>query len=1263
MATPVGMHHAGTPGSNAMPQRNHGNAGGGQAAADARRTSGTGRGGERSHAVKLPAVAATTGGLFTFKRVASIQCESNVAYPLKPESSEGEYFTHWLVKALEHVGDLSAKGAPALQIISAFASRADSSCLDIIEMKYHQLRYIASPSSAMLEQYGKEDDYLPDGYETYTDFLDPNKHYAVNPSGYHYLVTKSNAWDWTFQLVCKGDLGDFKLTQDGQVAQRAISYAVQLSVVKLPKEYNGAGNTLYLGDSTKIGSKVVQIEYGELVSTSFVAWPGAKVYISDKTIVPALTKYDVWKPLRPARPDPDAEEAEEADEFALKSYGRKYCFDTIEDTLCVWFPGKKDDGEFKALCNFAIDHVMAIYQFADRERGLPWFRYKVHAVIDTQKEDVMYVTPEMDVSLKRYDDVGRIEGEVLVPLDEVDDKTLGSWFSKVSAYFRVEGFFKVEHLKALTNVLTPWPRITRVVTHFGRQPNSRLFVFGNCCYANGQIYTHEEAGVTVLPHMFGGKEVVIPMPLARFPKLLLVPQDWVRYTFFVNFWTHTLPNQFLNNTMQAKATFALGVCHLQCSKFWDGQAVGDMVPTGWLKSTAPSTGKTEALYMVNCFSGWKHKGLTMGASSSLPAVVKRLTLQKDNSLCLDEIATKVNADQEKSKKIKDIVHMCANGSSREVCGKSEEPLTTFIGSANIVVNEDDDAFLQRLLLILFQPVNAQGVDMSESAPRAREWKAAKELLSCLQPDLEEILHNGKLDREAMADWCDFMNKATSTVYSRNANLWGFLGYYMTMCEAITQGETPSLDAILEYLCTSVVRQSTRYSHGHLRHRTGSYSCHRPHCAQITWPLSTPLRSTSSSSRSTHAALLPPRTRSRRKTARSTGTVSSEKSNAPRLMCPLSPVLTCRNIPVCASDYRTTEKPEGPFHANISYIAIRLDAVCNVIKKVLNQTFKPEEIRRAVEECEWASFGRAKFYRVADLGYPITKQHMDDDTSAMMTIPLPEDELLEGHVKLERCVFFKTSKFNEIISEVENVMRDAADYKSIVIKSANPNVGSYNFYEAVTMRTDDGWYGWRGAGSTNFAKFCGVSNCVENMRSKDDLELVPGIQQLCVDGGFGGLEDIFRPSNLLQYYCYTKTPDEAMLPPAMRINPFLFRNQEGDWPMPDDERSKHYHAGLVDDYDKEPHSPVKRGRDDTLRSGDSAAQNNQDTPGSSRTPLSARGSGVAPNTPLGSTPGEAPVKKKPLRFHRRIPEDDDDEDDDRGEDLMKDDESEVSFTKI
>jgi hypothetical protein len=117
------------------------------------------------------------------------------------------------------------------------------------------------------------------------------------------------------------------------------------------------------------------------------------------------------------------------------------------------------------------------------------------------------------------------------------------------------------------------------------------------------------------------------------------------------------------------------------------------------------------------------------------------------------------------------------------------------------------------LLILFQPLNATGIDMSQSAKRQTEWKASKEMLSCVQPDLEQMLWEGKLDREAIADWCDFMNNAVKDTYSRNANLWAFLGYYMCNLEVLSRGED-ELPTVFEFLCKSLVRQyamSTKHS--------------------------------------------------------------------------------------------------------------------------------------------------------------------------------------------------------------------------------------------------------------------------------------------------------------------------------------------------------------------------------------------------------------------------------------------------------------------
>ena len=65
--------------------------------------------------------------------------------------------------------------------------------------------------------------------------------------------------------------------------------------------------------------------------------------------------------------------------------------------------------------------------------------------------------------------------------------------------------------------------------------------------------------------------------------------------------------------------------------------------------------------------------------------------------------------------------MVANGSTREVCGKIEKPLTTFIGTANIVVNEADSPFLERLLLLPFKPLDTSAVDPSQYSRRFRKF--------------------------------------------------------------------------------------------------------------------------------------------------------------------------------------------------------------------------------------------------------------------------------------------------------------------------------------------------------------------------------------------------------------------------------------------------------------------------------------------------------------------------------------------------------------
>ena len=1134
---PRGMHHAGMAPYNPLPNVNYGNAGGGRPKGSKDKHA-SGPRGAHAHTLKLPAKAPAVGGQgFSFDRARAYQCESDVAYTVTAESDEGVHFTHWTHKVLEAASQVARD-----PIILAFN---DAETLTIIEVKYSQLKRVFQPDWSELPSRGTAQ------YETY-DLVKNGKDgagptqvvYAVSPAGNAYEVTRSQLWPWTFGMVVCGDV-DFALNAVGEPTVRTIRYAVKLSVKKVPK------TAVYT--QAKPLTTALLVEYGEWASGVFCAW-GVEVYVADKDMLNHIAFQAHW----PAPEVPQTlEEVAPVEWDGEVTSSAKYEFRTVDDETCVWFPKpkKKDDegpsGEWKR-AGLAITEILAIYEWQDREKGMPYYLLKVHKILN-QGEDVIYVTPTTPAPKKMRNTLKRIDAEVLIP-SEVDDKTLGGCFSKVCAYLTLEAWFKKEHLVCWINQPdVPKPPLTEITTHFGRQPNSNLFVFGNRCYADGQVYTHKEKGVTILPQMFSGKDAHVPIPYAEYPKLLLVPQDWVRYSFFVDFWTERLPGHFINNTMQAKATFALGVMHNHVSKFWGGQAVSNMVPTGWLKSTEPNTGKTHAIEMVNCYAGFFHKGVMMGACSSLPGVIKRLTMQCDLPLCLDEVATKVNTDQEKSKKIKDIVHCVANGTTREVIGKSDKPLTTFIGTANIIVNEDDDAFLQRLIILLFKPLDTTGVDMSEGSDASREWAASNQLLSCLQPDLEQLLWEGTLDREALTDWTNFINKATSRVYSRNANLWGFVGAYMCWLELMAQGTTEDLDMIFEFLCRAAV--------------------------------------VSNFMATKHSAMF-------NQFVLAINEVRMVASN----------VLTAEDRCLHWHNYRTTEAPSAyAFMGTQRFIAIRIEAVCNVIKRVLQKTFKPEEVRRAIEDNkDWAMCGKARFFKVAQLGFPISKQIVDDLSNCMTTVPLEEHELTVDQLDLQKCAFLQTRKFNQIVDEVDNVTRDAVDYKTIMITSANKDYGTYNFYEALTMRSSKLWYGWRSIGSTNFGKFCGAQNAVIGIR--DSPELIPGIEEEIA------LAEAYLPSNLLPFFGYTDYPDLSKLPAPLRINPYVFRNDELDHQMPDDPRSQHYHTHLYEYDDDAPSTPRKRGRDDELRSEDSTTRSNRTTPSS--IPSDKENAGVNETPPSG-----------------------------------------------
>ena len=72
---------------------------------------------------------------------------------------------------------------------------------------------------------------------------------------------------------------------------------------------------------------------------------------------------------------------------------------------------------------------------------------------------------------------------------------------------------------------------------------------------------------------------------------------------------------------------------------------------------------------------------------------------------------------------------------------AREPLSSWIASSNVLCNENDMAFLQRVIVIQFKPLDASAVDVSKSSEVFQRWGAAKKVVSCLLPDLEDMSPN------------------------------------------------------------------------------------------------------------------------------------------------------------------------------------------------------------------------------------------------------------------------------------------------------------------------------------------------------------------------------------------------------------------------------------------------------------------------------------------------------------------------------------------
>jgi len=367
----------------------------------------------------------------------------------------------------------------------------------------------------------------------------------------------------------------------------------------------------------------------------------------------------------------------------------------------------------------------------------------------------------------------------------------------------------------------------------------------------------------------------------------------------------------------------------------------------------------------------------------------------------------------------------------------------------------------------------------------------RELLSALTIDFASILWKGKLDKEAIVDCASFMGAAICRKRDRSANMWGILLYFMLIVNFMFQAGEMEQKEVFVWMVKSVTRSTYEFNN--------------------------------------HQSILD------------------------QLVLAIDKVLSTRSSPLNVKEdevffwhnYRTQCTPNAPiFNTTIRYYAFRMDCAVSVIKKVLGIHFSINEIYRAVEESDFAMKGKCHFYCCSSNTWPIANIVHDDVTNSSTKVPLTENELVDDMLKEYKAVFFKTTKFQDIISSVDKATRVDIDYEKIEINSANKEVGSYNFFESATGSNNKGWFGYRAIRECNFSNYCGGTNLMDVGGPSTYCNIITAIEQENEEMGFEDIYSMFDPATLREYYSY-HFPDIESLPPVYKKIPFKMRNAEND----------------------------------------------------------------------------------------------------------------------
>ena len=884
----------------------------------------------------------------------------------------------------------------------------------------------------------------------YTTFKINDERYVSNPHGKILTVNTPAKRPFTLILICT--LGD---EADG-------APAVCFNYEKKGKQ------------------RVCKVSVGELFMGSFAEVETQ--YVDDKELINKFFMERNWPRPSHSQLAEEAEEGEDEDEEpSMKNHNGEFCI-------------KKKD-KWRALTSFEITKIVRILTVEESDE-----KYYILECQQTWSDDerpMLILAHDVKWNEakdgRRYKELYRgVIKDVSVPMSTANDDALRRLFGEAFPVF-------VAHHLTL-KVLLEWTKLLEgnddcgptqhVISYYGRQRDG-VTVMSNCAFKEGLVYTHEESQTCVMTSLFQkGKGMLLP--ITCHPSMCLVQESHVRFVILLQFWNEMLPRHFTNNTIPAKAAICTAIMHLQCDKFWNDEGPAPGLPAAWMHSTEGSTGKSRCLQMINALLGFvDNSALMQGSTVTRASLFGRLSKQSCMSLTIDEFTTMSHRDHETSTKIKDATHLCFDGNERVVMATqnslgSVKPRTSYIATSNVIPNQDDTPFMQRVLFIPFKAREAFGVGVDVGEIN-QEWSKMVQLFSCLLVDVDAFLVDGKLDNDALNDCTAFTNAIVDSNVQRHANMWGYLLYYMLLMwrvsyTSLDEFKLAELDETFEFVCTQV---------GAAHHDAEKTS-------------------------STIDMFL-----------RAIHKIRTETATNP---------LTTENSCFHHHNFRTTLKPGYEQLTNNQWYTIKIEAAKSVIQNLTGAKFAVKDIVAAVKDRAGQGFlhdNNGYFYDIMKHPFPIKTTHFDDERGVSCDVALPEDQLQSATLTRARCIWVRKDVYDRIVSDD---MMSTADFKGVEITTRNH---TFNFYKAVQT---DAWKGWEALRNSHFNVFCGLKNALLIPSKPSELTRGDFLEEI-----FDTAPDAAEYFTLDKYLAsYDHTPGvDRRIPFAYLHNPFKYRNEFED----------------------------------------------------------------------------------------------------------------------